>query len=390
MKKSDEGTQKRHRQSRRWRRFAFLLLVMQLVALLCSEAFADVVVRGSSITASGAAGASGATQAMDDNPDTRWEADSAAAGQWLAMSFQTPALLRAIRVSEPRPRIRGWRIEVLGRGVWQPVLSGIGIPRDKIVLPPTWAEGVRIVTASPSDGPPAISEFAAWGSGTSACMPQPGTPSVTVVGDLDCAGLTLSQPCGKAGPVAPLFVLADGARLRNTTLIDSYVSCDGACTLENVNWRNNCPTLIQQSVVIQAYSDQGGKDINVIGGSAFGRFGALFRLNMPDSTLNLRQFVFSGYAESINGYPVEMASNLRYRLDEVSLAGAIRGAVIQVRVHKGDKASIRRLRIAAYRPGSPLVCNGLKVEREHLLSLGEQWQSDACDVGPDDVKAAPG
>lgn len=327
--------------------------------------------------------------AADGDPDTRWEGSGRAAGQWLALEFAAPALVQAIRVSEPQPRIRGWRIDVLGRGVWRPALSGIGIPRDKISLPPTWAEGVRLMTTSPATDPPAVSEFAAWGAGTSACMPQPGNPTVTVLSELDCAGLTLSQPCGKAGPVAALFMLADGARLRNATLIDSYVSCDGACTLENVNWRNNCPTSIQQSAVIQAYADRGSKDINIIGGSAFGRFGALFHLNMPDSTLSLRQFVFSGYAESLNGFPTEMASNLRFKLDEVTLAGVIRGAVIQVRQHKSDRASIRRLRIAGYRPGSPLVCNSLKVENEHLLSLGEQWQSDACDVGPDDVKAAP-
>jgi hypothetical protein len=359
-------------------------------AFFAVGASADVVINGGSISASGSAGGGRtAGMAVDGNPDTRWEADGAGPGQWIALQFASAALVQAVRVSEPRPRIRGWRIEVLGKGVWRTAMSGIGIPRDKIVLPPTWAEGVRLVTSSPSDGPAAVSEFAAWGSGTSACMPRAGSSTVTVVGELDCAGLTLSQPCGRSGPAAPLFVLADGAYLRNTTLIDSYVSCDGACTLENVNWRNSCPAVVQASAVIQAFSSEGAKDVNVIGGSAFGRYGALFRLNVPEATLNLRQFVFSGYAESLNGYPMETAEKLRYRLDEVSLAGNLRGGVVQVRMHKGDRASIRRLRIAGYKRGSPLVCVGQKVENEQLMTLGEMWQNEACDVGPDDVARAP-
>jgi len=365
------------------------VMLAAVLAFTSAAAVADVVIGGASITASGSAGGGrGASMAADGNPDTRWEADSTAAGQWLALEFAAPALVRAVRISEPRPRIRGWRIEVLGRGVWRAALSGIGIPRGKIAIPPTWAEGVRMVTTGPGDGAPAVSEFAAWGSGTSACMPQPGNSSVTVAGELDCAGLTLSQPCNRNGPIAPLFVLADGGYLRNATLIDSNVSCEGACTLENVNWRNSCASVYQQAAVVQKASSMTARDVNVIGGSAFGRFGALFQMSTAGSTLNLRQFVFSGYAESLNGYADPEVTGLRYRLDEVTLAGTLRGSVITVRLDNGDRASMRRLRIAGYRTGTPVVCNGVTIVREHMV-MAEQWQSEACDVAQDDVQAAP-
>lgn len=369
----------------------FLRILATVLACVCpASVMADVVITGASISASGSAGGGrGAAMAADGNPDTRWTAPAADPGQWLTLEFEKPALIRAVRVSEPRPRIRGWRIEVLGNGTWRTAAQGTGIPRDKILLPLTWAEGVRMVTTTPADGAPEVSEFAAWGSGTSACVPQAGNQTVTVAGDLDCAGLAISLPCNRNGPVAALFMLADGARLRNVTLLDTYVSCEGACTLENVNWRNTCGSIVQASAMIQSLSNQGPRDVSIVGGSAFGRYGALFRMNVAGSTLHLRQFVFSGYSESLNAWPHESSMGLRYKLDEVQLAGTIRGAVIQVRLDKGDQASIRRMRIAGYRMGSPVVCSGLSVVNERLISSGDLWQSDACDVGPDDVVAIP-
>lgn len=349
---------------------------------------ADQPVTGARITASDSAPGYTAGMAADGNPDTRWIAGSP--GSVLTLSFAQPVALTALRVSEPQPRIRNWRVEVLRDGRWLRAATGSGIPQGKLNLPATTtAEAVRLFIDSTMIGTAAVSEFAAWSAGRSACVPPAGAVTLQVAQDIDCAGLVISQPCNRLGPAGPLFTLADGASLRNVTLIDSYVSCEGACMLENVHWRINCPSVVQQSAVIQSVSDAGGRDIQVVGGSAFGRYGALFRLNAGGSTLSVRQFVFSGYTEMLNAYPPDSSRQQRFRLDEVSLSGTLRGGVLQVRADKQDQASIRRLRISGYRPGQPLVCNVMVVQREQLLSLGEQWQSDACDVGPDDVRRLP-
>ncbi|MFT3736491.1 MAG: pectate lyase [Rhodocyclaceae bacterium] len=362
----------------------FLLV---LCLLLIGPTHADVPVPSARISASGAAPGYSASQAADANPDTRWVAESTDGGNWLALSFAEPVLVTALRISEPQPRVRAWRVEVQRDGRWRQVLAGSGLPQGKLAIPPSLTEGVRLSIDSTRGGAAQVSEFAAWASGRSACVPPTGEMTLNVAREMDCAGLVISQPCNRLGPAGPLFVLADGAILRNVTLIDSYVSCDGACTLENVHWRINCPSVVQQSAVIQSVSESGGRDINIVGGSAFGRYGALFRINTTASTLNLRQFVFSGYGETINAFAPDTARQMRLRLDEVSLAGTLRGGVVQVRPDKQDHAWIRRLRIAGYRRGNPLVCNLLGVQQERLMSFGEQWQSDVCDIGPDDVQA---
>ena len=50
------------------------------------------------------------------------------------------------------------------------------------MVPPTLAEGVRLVTTSPANAAPEVSEFAAWGSGRSVCMPRAGRAAAVARG----------------------------------------------------------------------------------------------------------------------------------------------------------------------------------------------------------------
>jgi hypothetical protein len=354
---------------------------------LVLPARADVPVTGATISASSSDGAShDSSMAADGDPDTWWQAGSSAKGEWLALEFRKPALVRALRISEARTAIRAWRIEALGNGVWRSIVSGRGIPLKKVDIPPTWAEGIRIVFTGEASAAPAITEFAAWASGSSACTPLPNVATTLVAGDLDCAGLTLSQPCGITLPGSPLFVLQDGARLRNVTLIDSYVSCNGACTMENVHWRSQCKTSVDMAALIQSYTNGGRRDVRVIGSSAMGKFGALFHLNTPDSTLFVRQFNFAGAADSLTGVAQDLSQRLHYDLDGISIGGEIRRGIASVRPHMGDTATLRNLRIFNYRPGSPALCMSYRLFGDKPQLLGEQWGSTNCNVSDSDVR----
>jgi hypothetical protein len=66
--------------------------------------------------------------AADGDPDTWWQASSGSKGEWLALEFRKPALVRALRISEVRPAVRAYRIEALGKGVWRTIASGRGTP----------------------------------------------------------------------------------------------------------------------------------------------------------------------------------------------------------------------------------------------------------------------
>ena len=227
---------------------------------------------------------------------------------------------------------------------------------------------------------------------TPAPTPPPGpvsgncTPGM-ISGTVDCGGRTVGTSCDEQSESQqPVFTLADGATLRNVTLNANAadgIHCLGNCTLQNVVWQDVCE---------DAGTMRGGagKVMNIIGGRAANAEDKVFQHNGIGSTMNITAFSTSGSIGKLyrscgdcsgNGGPRRVNINM-VDLERVS------SSVAGVNANFGDVARIRNLRIRGYTSGKPKVCvemRGVVKGNGSTSTIGERFNSAACDVSPSDV-----
>jgi hypothetical protein len=194
-------------------------------------------------------------------------------------------------------------------------------------------------------------------------LPNPGpvsgncTPGM-ITGNVDCGGRVVGTACnGQSESQQPVFTLADGASIRNVTLNANAadgIHCLGNCTLQNVTWQDVC----QHNGI--------GSTVNITAFTTTGSIGKLYR-SCGDC--------------SGNGGPRRVNVNM-VNLEKVT------SAVVGVNSNFGDVARLRNIRIKGYTPGKPKVCSemrGVVKGQGETSTIGERFNTPACDVSPSDV-----
>ncbi|MDO6385646.1 MULTISPECIES: pectate lyase [unclassified Uliginosibacterium] len=210
--------------------------------------------------------------------------------------------------------------------------------------------------------------------------------TTTISGTKDYGGATVGTSCdGQSESQQPVFVLKDGAVLKNVVLkagaAADGVHCLGSCTIQGVKWADVC----EDAATMKGGS---GKTMNVVGGSAYKASDKVFQHNGIGSTIKI-----SGFAADTIGKLYRSCGNCssnggprKVSISSTKLAN-VSASVVGVNSNFGDVATIRTLQIKGYKSGSPKVCveyKGVQSGSEPT-SLGEKWNTTACNVSKTDV-----
>lgn len=226
--------------------------------------------------------------------------------------------------------------------------------------------------------------------------------TTTITGTKDYGGATVGTSCdGQSESQQPVFVLADGATLKNVHLRKGAaadgVHCVGNCTLSNVVWDGVC----EDAATMLGGT---GKVMKVVGGSATRADDKVFQHNGKGGTINLdgfqtydriqRLWASCGDCENNGGPRYLIANNVTINGPVVKPDGVTAGYVLRLNSNYGDKATVRNLRIKGYKLGAPKVCvqaTGITKAEENAgakqVNQGEFWNSAYCDISKSDVKS---
>lgn len=215
---------------------------------------------------------------------------------------------------------------------------------------------------------------------------------------VDCAGIELGLGCDSDKEGQKPVLTLKNASVKNLVLsktggADGIHCREGDCVLENVVWLDICEdaaTLTKQ-----------GKSLTIIGGAVYnykdgpgGKPDKIFQHNSLDSTLTIKGgFKIIGEHGKLwrscgnctgNGGPRHLV------LDDVEVDGHI-DSIAGLNRNYGDTVKIKNLNIKNYKPGKPKVCveyEGIeKNAKQESKKYGEQWDSEHCIVGREDVIA---
>ncbi|GAA5158738.1 pectate lyase [Viridibacterium curvum] len=204
----------------------------------------------------------------------------------------------------------------------------------------------------------------------------------TISGSFDGGGKTYGTSCsGGSESQAPVFLLKDGATLKNVVLkagaAADGVHCEGSCTLSNVKW----PDVCEDAATMKGGS---GKTMTVSGGSADKADDKVFQHNGKGSTIKISGFTAGSIGKlyrscgncSSNGGP-------RYvNISNTTISNASAG-VAGVNANFGDKATIRSITV---KKGNSVCIEFKGVQKgSESPKVGEKWNTAACDVSKSDV-----
>lgn len=212
--------------------------------------------------------------------------------------------------------------------------------------------------------------------------------TTTISGTKDYGGSTVGTSCNdQSESQQPVFVLQDGATIKNVTLkaggAADGIHCLGTCTLYNVKWADVC----EDAATMKGGS---GKTMYVNGGSAYGAADKTFQHNGLGSTVK----IYGGFSADTIGKLYRSCGNCssngkaRYVvIDNVKLSN-VKAAVVGINSNYGDKATITNLKIKGYKSGSPKVCytyKGTNNNSSEPTAIGEKWNTANCVVKTSDV-----
>lgn len=213
--------------------------------------------------------------------------------------------------------------------------------------------------------------------------------TTTISGTKDYGGATVGTSCdGQSESQQPVFVLTDGATLKNVHLkaggAADGVHCSGTCTLTNVVWDDVC----EDAATMKGSS---GKTMYINGGSAYNASDKVFQHNGLGSTVKIYnnfygQSIGKLYRSCGNCSNNTTSSARHVVIDSVKLNG-VSSAVAGINRNYGDTATITNLKIKSYKSGSPKVCveyTGNNTGAEPT-SLGEKWNDGYCKLTTSNV-----
>ena len=212
--------------------------------------------------------------------------------------------------------------------------------------------------------------------------------TTTISGTKDYGGATVGTSCnGQSESQQPVFVLKDGATLKNVVLkagaAADGVHCLGSCTLSNVKWADVC----EDAATMKGGS---GKTMTVSGGSAYSASDKVFQHNGIGSTVKITGGFYAENIGKLYRSCGNCSSNGKARyvtIDNVKL-NKVNSAVVGINSNYGDVATIKNLQIKGYKSGSPKVCYTYKgTTSGEPSAIGEKWNTSNCKVTTANVKS---
>ncbi|MEC5387043.1 pectate lyase [Uliginosibacterium sp. H3] len=209
--------------------------------------------------------------------------------------------------------------------------------------------------------------------------------TTTISGTKDYGGATVGTACdGQSESQQPVFVLTDGATLKNVHLkagaAADGVHCLGSCTLSSVVWDDVC----EDAATMKGGS---GKTMTVSGGTAYSASDKVFQHNGIGSTIKISGFYAKTIGKLYRSCGNCSSQGARYVTVSNTKLEAVSAAVVGINKNYGDTATITGLQIKGYTSGSPKVCveyTGNNTGAEPT-SLGEKWNDGYCKVTTSNV-----
>ncbi len=184
-----------------------------------------------------------------------------------------------------------------------------------------------------------------------------------------------------------MISLQNGATIKNLHIksgaaADGIHCLAGSCTLVNVTWDGVCEDA--------ATLEPGASSLTITGGGSKNASDKTFQHNAANGTITVNGgFVGDGMGKLVRscGDCASNGHNKKIVINSVKVAN-VSASVVGVNSNYGDVATIRALQIKGYTSGKPKVCVEYKGVTDHngsSTSLGEAWNSTACNVSKSDV-----